>query len=146
MNFSSFHERLCSLGTAIIIYSFTFPQWLRERALTRYLAAKETLALMKAKVGNYEKLKGVIGDLEKEAAKEGAFASIKEKLDFKLSLITQLASQNDDLVTSNAKMVVAAEALEICSKELIVRAALWICSFAVGFILLIWGLVLVFGK
>lgn len=146
MSFSSLQDFLCSVGLALIIYSRTFPRWLREHAQERYLSAKETIAIMEAKLKNYQKIQTVLGDLEKEADTGGIFTSPKEELEFKLSLANGWADRNDELLMANAKMEVAKDGLEKCTEEMNHRARESGFSLLLGIGMLIPGIILLLKK
>src|SRR5688500_13754673 len=83
MDFSSLQNLLCGVGIGLIAYSRTFPRWLRERAMERYLNLRETIAVMREKLKQYDKVQAILIELEKEADGQGVFASKKEELEFK---------------------------------------------------------------
>jgi hypothetical protein len=146
MDSSSLQSLLCGVGVALVAYSRTFPRWLHERALERYLAAQETIAVMRAKLEQYEKVQGLVAALEKEAEAEGVFASKKEELEFKLKLVEDIAARNDILLMANAKMEVATEALEKCGEEMAQRARESAWSLIGGGAFLLAGLFLIIRK
>jgi len=114
--------------------------------MERYLAAQETIAVMGAKLEQYEKIKGLIGEIEDESHANGVFASKKEELEFKLKLMEDLAARNDSLLMANARMEVATEALKKCSDELDQRGRESFWSLVIGSTLLVAGLIILIRK
>lgn len=137
MSSAEFQSLACGTGIALIAYSRTFPRWVREKAVDRLLAAQETIKIMRAKLDEYKKVHHLLGDLEKEAAADGAFSTKKEELEFKLRLIGEITRRNDELLVANVRMDIASEAIGHCEREMRFRAIESFISLVLGLGLLV---------